>query len=293
MLKSCLCTEAQLRSELFRRWAVRMRWAYRLHRKLWAWCYIAQALHERGFLRPGRRGLGFAVGREPLVALFASFGCEIVATDLGTDRPGHGRWAASKQHATGPEVLNEAGICEPDEFRRRVSFRFVDMNAIPRNLRGFDFAWSSCALEHLGSLRRGKRFLYQSTHCLAPHGVGVHTTEFNLSSNLFTLNYCRDVLFRRRDIEAMARVLATRGYHLDLDFDPGNGEADRYVDYRHYTPAPGPLRVSTHRAAGPATDDPFHTHPPQLKLGIGRFIKFVCTSIGLIVENPLQRAQAA
>ena len=32
-------------------------------------------------LRPGRRGLIFAAGREPLPAFFAAFGAEIVATD--------------------------------------------------------------------------------------------------------------------------------------------------------------------------------------------------------------------
>ena len=43
---------------------------------------IAQALYERGKLKPGSRGLGFAVGKEPLSDLFASFGCDVVATDL-------------------------------------------------------------------------------------------------------------------------------------------------------------------------------------------------------------------
>lgn len=46
----------------------------RLNRKIWEWCYVAEALSERGMLLPGRRGLGFAVGQEPLVALFASAG---------------------------------------------------------------------------------------------------------------------------------------------------------------------------------------------------------------------------
>ena len=56
----------------------------RLHRKIWEFCFIAQALDERGMLARGRRGLGFAVGTEPLPAMFASRGCAIVATDLAT-----------------------------------------------------------------------------------------------------------------------------------------------------------------------------------------------------------------
>ena len=35
-----------------------------------------------GLYRPGKRGLVFAVGTEPLPAMFASFGCAIVATDI-------------------------------------------------------------------------------------------------------------------------------------------------------------------------------------------------------------------
>ena len=39
------------------------------------------------------------------------------------------------------------------------AYREVDMRAIPTDLRGFDFAWSSCALEHLGSLGAGMAFV--------------------------------------------------------------------------------------------------------------------------------------
>ena len=36
---------------------------FMLHRKMWEWLFIAQALAERDMLRPGRVGLGFGVGR--------------------------------------------------------------------------------------------------------------------------------------------------------------------------------------------------------------------------------------
>src|SRR5262249_20129644 len=66
-LKSCLCTQAQIESETFQFWSEKLRPAWDSsgsglkllhHRKLWEWCYIAQALWERGLLRPGKRGLG-------------------------------------------------------------------------------------------------------------------------------------------------------------------------------------------------------------------------------------------
>ena len=48
--------------------------------------------------------------------------------------------------------------------------------------------WSSCSLEHLGSISHGIEFILNSLKCLKQHGVAVHTTEFNLSSNEETLN---------------------------------------------------------------------------------------------------------
>ena len=89
-----MCTQGQLISPPFERWCRILLPALRrsglcdekgrthLHRKLWEWCYIAQALDERGLLRSRSKGLAFAVGQEPLTAAFASLGCQVVATDL-------------------------------------------------------------------------------------------------------------------------------------------------------------------------------------------------------------------
>src|SRR5947209_341172 len=90
MLRSQLCTTESLRSPALQAWAQRLRpmWAgpgdereVMLHRKMWEWLFIAEVLRERGLLGPGHAGLGFGVGQEPLVALFAAEGCDVVATD--------------------------------------------------------------------------------------------------------------------------------------------------------------------------------------------------------------------
>jgi len=52
-----------------------------LRRKFWEWCIICQALNERGLLAPRKKGIGFAVGNEPLSSAFASFGCDVLASD--------------------------------------------------------------------------------------------------------------------------------------------------------------------------------------------------------------------
>ncbi len=259
MLQSSPCTQRQLRSPAFRRWAVAIGAnPEQLHRKLWEWCYIAQALDERGMLRPGRRGLGFAVGQEPLTALFARHGCDILATDLDAAAARHGKWVQTQQHATGLEALNQKGICPPRLFEQRVRFRAVDMNRLPADLGGFDFLWSSCSIEHLGSIRAGLRFMLNMTRCLREGGVAVHTTEYNVSSDRQTLTRGQDVLFRRCDLLKMKSLLESCGHQVaSFDFALGTEAADLHVDERPYT------------------------HDPHLMLRIG---PFVSTSFGVIVQ---------
>jgi len=57
-LKSVSCTQAQLESKPFLMWRERFGLrALRYHRKDWEFQFIAQALHERQMLQPGKRGL--------------------------------------------------------------------------------------------------------------------------------------------------------------------------------------------------------------------------------------------
>jgi hypothetical protein len=258
-LKSCLCTQAQLQSEVFQQWAVHLREPHMtLHRKLWEWCYITQALYERDMLCPGRRGLGFAVGQEPLPAMFARLGCHIVATDLFEAQAKKAGWVNTHQHADNLEAINARGLCDPGLFQQRVTFRHVDMTRIPQDLRAFDFIWSSCSLEHLGSLARGMRFILMALQCLKPGGYAIHTTEFNVSSNSSTIEHGPVVLFRRRDIEQVAEKLKSCGHNIEVEFIEGHDLGDHFVD----TP---PYEQKIH-----------------LKLQIA---EYVATSIGLIIKK--------
>jgi len=235
LLDSRLCKAADLASPAFRYWAAQIHERFRYHRKLWEFCFICQALYERGLLRSGARGLGFAVGQEPLPALFASLGCQIVATDLPQGDPRATRWEESKQWSPGLEALNQRGLCPHDVFRERVSFQGVDMNQIPSELAGFDFTWSSCSFEHCGDLELGSRFLSNQMRCLQPGGVAVHTTEFNLTSNDSTLDRGATVIFRRRDVERMIEELRDAGHHVEpLNLTLGDHELDRHVDSAPY-----------------------------------------------------------
>jgi cyclopropane fatty-acyl-phospholipid synthase-like methyltransferase len=208
----------------------------RYHRKQWEFCYILQALARSGKLAPEMRGLGFGVGGEPLAALMAQRGVAVLATDLDQTAAQALGWVDTDQHAASKAALNARALCAPEAFDRLVDFRVVDMNAIPGDLAGqFDFCWSACALEHLGSIAQGLAFIENSIKCLVPGGVAVHTTEFNCSSDDDTLDHTSTVLFRQRDFLHLANRLRARGHHIELTFELGDQPLDQHVDVAPYS----------------------------------------------------------
>jgi FkbM family methyltransferase len=257
-LSSCLCARIHLESDAFRYWARALQMPFKLRRKLWEFCFICQSLFERGMLAPGRRGLGFAVGEEPLPALFAAMGCDVVATDLEAADARAAPWAETGQLASSIDKLRNPAICRPDDFAARVRFQPLDMNHIPEDLRHFDFTWSSCSFEHCGSIQLGLDFLINQMRCLRPGGVAVHTTEFNLSSNEETIEEGRTVIFRKRDIDRVIADLESDGHHVEaVCYQLGKTKEDRFVDVFPYG------------------------DEPHLKLLLED--RFVSTSIGLIM----------
>jgi len=233
------CRQESFDQPFFSYWIDRLALQPAYHRKIWEHVFICQALWERGLLEPGSRGLGFGVGREPLAAYFGSQGCDILATDLAPETAESTGWTASAQHAAGLETVWFPHLCARPDFEARVHFRTCDMNAIPDDIEGYDFCWSACALEHLGSIDAGLAFIERSLGCLKPGGWAVHTTEFNLSSDSDTLSTGGTVLFRRQDFQRLAERLAAQGHVMaPLDFDPGFAPLDRYIDIPPYTDAP-------------------------------------------------------
>ncbi|HEY2810416.1 MAG TPA: methyltransferase domain-containing protein [Rhabdochlamydiaceae bacterium] len=254
-------TQSQFHSPDYHFWLKELHEQFRYHRKPWEFCYIAQVLYLHGALQPGRRGIGFGTGDEPLPALFAKYGCHVVASDQDYSCAVAQGWVKAGQNEWQKEMLNSKGICDPELFNQRVELRSIDMKNIDNSLWGqFDFVWSSCALEHLGSLRAGLNFIKKSLKCLKPGGIAVHTTEYNLSSHLDTLYRGGTVLYRQRDIIKLATDLISMGYEVaTLNFHPGDEDLDRYIDL------------------------PPYTEEKHLKL---RIEKYVTTSLGIVIRKP-------
>jgi SAM-dependent methyltransferase len=115
-------------------------------------------------------------------------------------------------------------------MRAGIEFRHVDMKAIPLEFeRKYDFCWSSCALEHLGSIANGLAFIEASLRTLKPGGLAVHTTELNLGSGA-TVDNRDTVLYQAKHIEAFAEKLRAQGHEVaQSDFSRGNGFLARLI----------------------------------------------------------------
>jgi SAM-dependent methyltransferase len=237
---SQICNQEFFGLPLYQYWAARLKEKPFFHRKHWEFIFITQALFENYMLKAGSRGLGFGVGMDPLPALFASIGCKITASDMDINSDKAKNWESTGQHSGNKtELLNQRDICPPGVFATNVSFRGIDMNSIPDDLRGggggFDFNWSSCALEHIGGPQRSMDFICNCLDTLRPGGLAVHTTEYNLSSNEDTQTDPYSYVFRKKDIELMAEKITRLGHYVyPLDFRQGIQPGDKFVDEPPY-----------------------------------------------------------
>jgi len=212
------------------------------HRKLWEWTFILHVLIEAGVITEGSRGLGFGVGTEALPAVFAASGVNVVATDS----PDPETWVDGNQHSGSVDQLLHPEVAPDAVVRRQVTHQACDMNNIDPTLTGFDFNWSACAFEHLGSIEQGLDFVVNAIEMtLKPGGIGVHTTELNVQSTDDTITEGGTVLFRMSDLQRLADRLIARGHHVEpILIGPPSNAIDLHVDTAPYTPIHLRLKVA-------------------------------------------------
>ncbi len=210
------------------------------HRKQWEYVFILHHLDKAGLLTSGRRAVGFGVGLEPLPSAFARLGVQVLGTDAPSEIGEAAGWAQNKEHTKGLAEMRFAWVPE-DVFKSRVSFQECDMNQIDPSIRNFDFAWSSCCFEHLGSIEAGLDFVRNSVEsCLKVGGVAVHTTELNMSSDTKTIEESPEtVLYRRSDLSSFLDEMTLRGHSvMPLRIAPNAHALDFYVDVPPYSQNP-------------------------------------------------------
>lgn len=267
-------TQADIESPWFVYWCKELRTAPIYHRKLWEFAFMLQALYDADLIRPGVKGVGFGCGEEPLASYLASKEMDVLVTDLAPDKAAGLGWRETGQHASTLKNAFDPELVSAEKLHRHVKHAYVDMNEIPDFGEPFDFCWSICALEHLGSIEKGLSFIKNSLRCLKPGGTAIHTTEFNYFSSTQTIDHWPTVLFQRQHFEQLASALAAEGHvMLGPDFDVGQGPVDRFIDVPPYSVGAGWLSKETWRSVN---------QPAHLKLSVDGF---PCTCYGIIVRK--------
>ena len=160
-----LCTQGSMEGEGFKYICESLlKESQRYHRKQWEMGYILDMLNKHDKLD---KGLGFGCGREVIVPVFAAMGINLTVTDLGFEEAKSKGWVTTDQHSSGLEDFIRfcPNVCTEDQLKG-LTYRTVNMNDIPLDLVDFDFCWSACSLEHVGSLEKAKRFIYNTLRWL-------------------------------------------------------------------------------------------------------------------------------
>ena len=163
-------------------------------------------------------------------------GVDVTATDAPVDLDRAEAWHSSNQHSDDVSQLLHPEIAPDALVRAKVSHLPCDMNHIDPALTEFDFNWSSCCFEHLGSLEKGLQFVINAVEkTLKIGGIAVHTTEFNASSNDATVADGDTVIYRLRDMEDLVRRLRERGHEVTpFVIGPTAHALDYHVDVPPY-----------------------------------------------------------
>jgi SAM-dependent methyltransferase len=145
----------------------------RFHRKQWEFAMVFRALKRLGLLTPSGVGLSMGGGRELLLYAVARHVRELVVTDLYDP---HTTWAEAR--TDDPDRFIKEGKPFPVDDARLRALR-MDMRQLEFPDETFDFAYSACAVEHIGEWADFLRHLGEVHRVLKPGGVYVFTTELH------------------------------------------------------------------------------------------------------------------
>jgi hypothetical protein len=198
-----LCNAADCDLPHYRRSMEQLGLQQNVFRKGWEFALVLEALTQSKILTPSSYCICFGCGDEPIPAYLAGrYGCRVLATDF----------AGSSWGGSNLDRLRRPSLCENKKFNSLVSYQNMDMNWIPDSLHGqADFCWSCCSLDHLGSIRLSKRFVYQSLKTIRPGGLVVHTGEYCLDSDWKSPDYQGTVCWTSYDVDEVLSYVRERG----------------------------------------------------------------------------------
>lgn len=201
----------------------------KLHRKYWEMGFLINSLIENNLLQKNNKGIVFGCGQEPTIPALANLGLKVTISDQPKSTGKNSGWDMTKQYCHGLEVFDKYTF--PKE---NISYKEINMNEIP-NISGYDFLWSLCSLEHLGSIENSFKFVINSMNVLKPGGLAIHTTEFNFKEDVFRDDF-QNCVFSKSLLEKLFYYLKGHGHNpYKLNFDMGDSLEDHHIDKQPFS----------------------------------------------------------
>ena len=145
----------------------------RFHRKQWEFVQIFRTLESLGFLNGQSRGLSMGGGEERLLYAVARRAGHLTVTDLCES---DSAWAGARTDDPDRSLKAAAPFAVDPSC---LTARRMDMRTLEFDDASFDFCYSSCAIEHIGTYHDFLEHLQEVRRVLKDDGVYVLTTEFH------------------------------------------------------------------------------------------------------------------
>ncbi len=149
----------------------------RFHRKQWEFAMIIHALKRRDMLDESKVGLSMGSGNELVLYSIARKVKHLTATDLYSSET---LWDCARA-ANPDEYIRESKPFPVDDAK--LAALTMDMRKLSFEDNSFDFAYSSCAFEHIGDDADFMQHLNEVYRVLKYGGVYVMTTEFTFAND--------------------------------------------------------------------------------------------------------------
>lgn len=143
--------------------------------RTWEFAAVVDRLAQAGMLDGQRRGVSFGSGRECLLYALSHVVQHLAATDL---YHAASSWMSDMGTSTAREYVL-AGATLPAR-ESALSVHDADMRDTGLSAAGFDFAYSVCAIEHIGHDADFVQHLREAHRLTTDAGIYVLTTEVNL-----------------------------------------------------------------------------------------------------------------
>jgi len=181
-----------------------------LSRKTWEHYFQYSVLDNNGLINQESRGISFGAGRENMLYYLSNKVKEIWATDI---------------YEVNTNWYGDANTDNPEKFLKEdapLPFNDSSLIAMYGDMRDlsyfsddyFDFAYSSCAISHIGYYEDFLQHLKEANRVLKPGGVYVFTTEMT-DAGFFIPNPGMHMF----SLDILGKLIKESGFNTNDNFD--------------------------------------------------------------------------